>query len=104
MATASVTVRVDEDTKRAAANIVEDFGFDLSSVTRAFYRQIVREQRIPLTLEYPTPNLESREAIGKRKNSSHREIRATPPYQKCSRRWEHSGAESQLHPALPERR
>ena len=31
MATASVTVRVDEDTKRAAANIVEDFGFDLSS-------------------------------------------------------------------------
>ena len=60
MATASVTVRVDEDTKRAAANIVEDFGFDLSSVTRAFYR---REQRIPLTLEYPTPNLESREAI-----------------------------------------
>ena len=62
MATASVTVRVDEDTKRAAANIVEDFGFDLSSVTRAFYRQ------------------------------------------KCSRRWEHSGAESQLHPALPERR
>ena len=63
MATASVTVRVDEDTKRAAANIVEDFGFDLSSVTRAFYRQIVREQRIPLTLEYPTPNLESREAI-----------------------------------------
>ena len=40
MATASVTVRVDEDTKRAAANIVEDFGFDLSSVTRAFYRQI----------------------------------------------------------------
>ena len=36
MATASVTVRVDEDTKRAAANIVEDFGFDLSSVTRAF--------------------------------------------------------------------
>ena len=63
MATASVTVRVDEDTKRAAANVVEDFGFDLSSVTRAFYRQIVREQRIPLTLEYPTPNLESREAI-----------------------------------------
>ena len=61
MATASVTVRVDEDTKRAAANIVEDFGFDLSSVTRAFSRQIVREQRIPLTL--PTPNLESREAI-----------------------------------------
>ncbi|WP_165060726.1 MULTISPECIES: type II toxin-antitoxin system RelB/DinJ family antitoxin [unclassified Adlercreutzia] len=63
MSAPSVTVRVDEATKLAAASIVEDFGFDLSSVTRAFYRQIVREQRIPLNLEYPKPNNESREAI-----------------------------------------
>lgn len=63
MTTSSVTVRVDESTKLAAAAIAEDFGFDLSSVTRAFYRQIVREQRIPLSLEYPKPNAESLEAI-----------------------------------------
>lgn len=63
MATASVTVRVDEKTKKAAAAIAEDFGFDLSSVTRAFYRQIVREQRIPLSLEYPHPNVDSLEAL-----------------------------------------
>lgn len=63
MTTASVTVRVDEATKHAAAAIAEDFGFDLSSVTRAFYRQIVREERIPLTLEYPKPNRESRESL-----------------------------------------
>ncbi len=63
MTTSSVTVRVDEPTKLAAAAIVEDFGFDLSSVTRAFYKQIVREQRIPLTLEYPQPNKDSLEAI-----------------------------------------
>lgn len=63
MATASVTVRVDEKTKKAAAAIAEDFGFDLSSVTRAFYRQIVREQRIPLSLEYPHPNADSLEAL-----------------------------------------
>ena len=37
--------------------------FDLSSVTRAFYRQIVREQRIPLNLSYAQPNAESREAL-----------------------------------------
>ncbi|MBR3234828.1 MAG: type II toxin-antitoxin system RelB/DinJ family antitoxin [Atopobiaceae bacterium] len=60
---ASVTVRVDDQTKREAAEIVEDFGFDLSSVTRAFYRQIVREHRIPLTLSYPEPNDESLESI-----------------------------------------
>ena len=63
MTTASVTVRVDEATKQAAASIAEDFGFDLSSVTRAFYRQIVREQRIPLNLEYPKPNEESLESL-----------------------------------------
>lgn len=63
MTTASVTVRVDEKTKKAAASIAEDFGFDLSSVTRAFYRQIVREQRIPLNLEYPQPNKESLESL-----------------------------------------
>lgn len=33
---AAVTVRVDEETKTQATRIVEDFGFDLSSVTRAF--------------------------------------------------------------------
>ena len=59
----SVTIRVDEQTKRDATQIVEDFGFDLSSVTRAFYRQIVRERRIPLTLSYPEPNEESLQSI-----------------------------------------
>ena len=60
---ASVTIRVDEQTKRDVVEIVEDFGLDLSSVTRAFYRQIVRERRIPLTLSYPEPNEESLESI-----------------------------------------
>ena len=54
MSMASVTVRVDADTKQKAANIAEDLGLDLSSVTRAFYKQIVREKRIPLNLSYTT--------------------------------------------------
>lgn len=60
---ASVTVRVDEKTKEQATEIVEDFGFDLSSVTRAFYRQIVRERRIPLNLSYEIPNDETATAL-----------------------------------------
>lgn len=60
---ASVTVRVDDQTKLEVTRIVEDFGFDLSSVTRAFYRQIVRENRIPLNLSYPEPNEESLQSI-----------------------------------------
>ena len=63
MNTASVTIRIDESTKQAVSAIAEDFGFDISSITRAFYKQIEREQRIPLTLEYPKPNKESLESI-----------------------------------------
>lgn len=63
MTITSVTVRVDEATKQAAASIAEDFGFDLSSATRAFYRRIAREQRILLNLAHPKPNRESLEAI-----------------------------------------
>lgn len=59
----SVTVRVDDQTKLDVTRIVEDFGLDLSSVTRAFYRQIVRENRIPLNLSYPEPNEESLQSI-----------------------------------------
>ena len=60
---ASVTIRVDDGTKAKATEIVEDFGFDLSSVTRAFYRQIVRERRIPLGLSYDVPNDETIAAL-----------------------------------------
>ena len=63
MDTTSVTIRVDESTKQAVSAIAEDFGFDISSITRAFYKQIEREHRIPLTLEYPKPNKESQESI-----------------------------------------
>lgn len=69
MSMSSVTVRVDSDTKSAAARIAEDFGLDLSSVTRAFYRQIVRERRIPLNLSYGSVSEETRGALAEAKNA-----------------------------------
>lgn len=45
MALVSVTIRVNESTKLAASSFAEDFGFNLSSVTRAFYKQNMCEQR-----------------------------------------------------------
>ncbi len=59
----SVTVRVDDFTKNRATVIAEDFGFDLSSILRAFMKQMVRENKIPLNLEYPSPNEESLASI-----------------------------------------
>lgn len=69
MTMASVTVRVDADTKRDASEIAEDFGFDLSSVTRAFYRQIVRERRIPLNLSYQQIPAATLEALNEAKGT-----------------------------------
>lgn len=63
MGATSVTIRADESTKQAASAIAEDFGFDISSITRAFYKQVEREHRIPLTLEHLKPNKESQESI-----------------------------------------
>lgn len=63
MTASSVTIRVDSEIKEGAARIAEHFGFDLSSVTRAFYKQMIRENRIPLNLSDPEPNAESLESI-----------------------------------------
>lgn len=62
MTMTSVTVRVDDATKKQATDIVEDLGLDLS-VTRAFYRQIVRENRIPLSLSRQSIPAETLDAL-----------------------------------------
>ncbi|BDR52557.1 hypothetical protein KIM372_04640 [Bombiscardovia nodaiensis] len=51
MTIATVTVRVDEETKREASRVVESLGLDLTAATRIFYKQIAREQRIPVSLD-----------------------------------------------------
>lgn len=63
MAASTLTIRIDEDLKRGAAEVAEYYGLDLSSVTRAFYKQMVNTKSIPLTFEPGEPNEESLEAI-----------------------------------------
>lgn len=60
---ATMTIRCDEKDKREAARVAEYYGFDLSSVTRAFWKQMGRTGRIPLDLGNEEPNEESLEAI-----------------------------------------
>lgn len=60
---ATMTIRCDEKDKHDAARVAEYYGFDLSSVTRAFWKQIGRTGRIPLDLGNEEPNEESLEAI-----------------------------------------
>ena len=71
MGTASVTIRVDESTKRAVSAIAEDFGFDISSITRAFCESIRHEQGVPGPR---TPQAQQRVAgIHPRGGGGHRE-------------------------------
>ena len=63
MTSSSVTIRVDSDTKEAASRNGWHFGSDLSSVTLAFCKQMVRESRIPPNPSDSEPNAESLEAI-----------------------------------------
>lgn len=63
MASTTLTIRMDDDLKREASEVADYYGLDLSSVTRAFYKQMVNTRRIPLTFAPEEPNDESLEAI-----------------------------------------
>lgn len=63
MTSSTLTIRVDDDLKRGASEVADYYGLDLSSVTRAFYKQMVNTRRIPLTFAPEEPNDESLEAI-----------------------------------------
>lgn len=60
---ATMTIRCDEADKVAAAAVAEYYGFDLSSVTRALWKQMARTNRIPLDFQSYEPNVESLQAI-----------------------------------------
>lgn len=59
----TTTIRCDEADKRAAAEVAEYYGFDLSSVTRALWKQMGRTRHIPLDLGYEEPTEESLASI-----------------------------------------
>lgn len=63
MAASLVTIRVDSDIKDGTSSIAERYGFDPSPITRTSFKQVIRENRIPLNLWDPEPNAESLEAI-----------------------------------------
>lgn len=57
------TLRLSDDLKAGASGVAEYYGFDLGSVTRTFYAQMIREHSIPLNLRSYEPNEDSLRAI-----------------------------------------
>lgn len=62
MATATMTIRCDKEIKEEAAACAKYYGFDLTSVTRAFWTYLANNWSIPLTFN-EEPNEETIEAI-----------------------------------------
>jgi len=50
LATKTVTIRVDEDTKREAEAILEDIGLNMTMLLNACLKAVVREKRVPFAL------------------------------------------------------
>ena len=50
MATKTITVRVDEDTKQKAEVILEDIGLNVTGLFNACLKAVVREKRVPFAL------------------------------------------------------
>ena len=63
MSCSTLTIRLDDALKKDASSVANYYGLDLSSVTRAFYTQMVNTGCIPLTFVREEPDEESRAAI-----------------------------------------
>ena len=50
MATKTITVRVDEDTKRDAEAILADIGLNMTVLFNACLKAVTREKRVPFAL------------------------------------------------------
>ena len=50
MTTKTITVRVEEDTKRQAEKILEDIGLTVTGLFNACLKAVVREKRVPFAM------------------------------------------------------
>ena len=60
---AQISLRVDDDVKRGAEQVLNDIGLSMSTAINVFLRKVAREKRIPFELSANVPNDETIEAI-----------------------------------------
>lgn len=59
----TISVRIDEDTKKEAQKLFGELGLDLSTAINMFLRQSVREQGVPFAVTRSVPNAETLAAL-----------------------------------------
>jgi DNA-damage-inducible protein J len=60
---AQISLRIDDDVKRGAEQVLGDIGLTMSTAINVFLRTVARERRIPFELSAPLPNTETAAAI-----------------------------------------
>lgn len=63
MATTNLNVRVDENLKKNAEELLNDLGMNMSTAINVFLRQLVRVHGIPFEIKAEVPNAETLEAM-----------------------------------------
>lgn len=56
-------IRMDADTKKAATELLNDLGLDLSSAVNIFFKQVVLQGGLPFQVKYPQYKPEVLEAM-----------------------------------------
>lgn len=63
MAQGSLTIKLDNETKKEFNEFCEEIGINMTTAINMFIKKVVREQRIPFELSLNKPNLETLQAI-----------------------------------------
>ena len=53
MANVTTSIRIDAETKKAATELLNDLGLDLSSAVNVFLKQVVLQGGLPFQVKYP---------------------------------------------------
>lgn len=73
MANVNVTIRMDENLRKEAAELFDDLGMGLNQAITIFVKQAVREQKMPFIIRKNIPNQETLESFKEAEN-----IKANP--------------------------
>ena len=56
MSQSALTIRLDSDLKKQFDSLCEEFGMSTNTAFNIYVRQVVRERKIPFTIEAPAKN------------------------------------------------
>lgn len=63
MAQGSLTIKLDNETKKEFNEFCEEIGINMTTAINMFIKKVIREQRIPFELSLNKPNLDTLQAI-----------------------------------------